>query len=124
MANAGSKVSKPSPSSRTTSMRSSFVGSSGQVIEGTIALPPHPKSATETTESTDPRSPALEVVFPPSPPKRWGGEGDKVFLGGGLGSVRSVVSVAINPAAAYVAMASDLRDGGAYDPKSCHSMQQ
>ncbi len=51
--------------------------------------------ATEPTESTDPSSPTLEVVFPP--PRKSGGEGKKSFGG-----------------AAHVAMASNFRDGGAF----------
>ncbi len=49
--------------------------------------------ATETTERTDPHNSTPEVVFPPHPRKGVGVKGKKV-LGAGLGSVRSVVSVA------------------------------
>ena len=49
--------------------------------------------ATESTESTDPRSPAQKFVSP-NPPKKLGWvKGKKVVLGVGLGSV---VSVAIS----------------------------
>ncbi len=39
---------------------------------GRRPLFPTPRLATENTESTDPRSPAPEVVFPPSPEKMGG----------------------------------------------------
>ena len=49
--------------------------------------------ATESTESTDPRSPTQKFVSPNPPKKlRWV-KGKKVVLGVGLGSVVSVVSV-------------------------------
>ncbi len=48
--------------------------------------------ATEGTESTDPRNPAPEVVFPHPPQEVWvGGKSFRV----GLGSVLTVFSVAI-----------------------------
>ncbi len=80
-------------------------GISGEVIEGTILDPSIPARISHGKHG--PPQPSPEVVLPPHPRKGVVVKGKKV-LGVGLGSVCSVVSVAIHSGRGVC------RDGGAF----------
>ncbi len=67
----------------------------------------------QPTESTDPRSPAPEVVFAPLPQKGGGVKGKKAW-GLGWGPWIPWIPWPFAPGAACVPMASDFRDGGGF----------
>jgi hypothetical protein len=84
-------------------------GIPGQVIEGTM-LPfrPTPNQPRTPRKARTPAAPPRKLCSPPRLPRKSVGVKGKKALGVGLGSVRSVVSVAIHSGRGV------RRDGGAF----------